>query len=117
MLTFSHGNRVELLVWSPDGNLLLSASENILRLWSKFGEEVAVLVGHHGWIRCCAWSPDGSLLATGGEDGTLRLWARSGKQVAQLLLSAEVGCWCCAWSPDGSLLATGADTLRVWTIK
>ncbi|MEV4383487.1 hypothetical protein AB0J58_42040, partial [Streptosporangium sp. NPDC049644] len=32
------------------------------------------LKGHTDWIRAISWSPNGTHLATGGDDGTIRLW-------------------------------------------
>src|SRR5207302_1300171 len=36
--------------------------------------ELLRLEGHRGPVRCVAFAPGGALLATGGGDGTARLW-------------------------------------------
>ena len=38
------------------------------------GSERAILTGHTGRVTAVAVAPDGSWLATGGDDGTVRIW-------------------------------------------
>lgn len=61
-----------------------------------------------------AVAPDGSWLATGGDDGTARIWdAMSGRERAVLV--GHQG-WVSAVAPDGGWLVTGgADgRVRIW---
>jgi WD40 repeat protein len=45
----------------------------------------AVLRGHTAEVESIAFAPDGKILASGGKDGTLRLWdLASGKETARL---------------------------------
>jgi WD40 repeat protein/serine/threonine protein kinase len=65
------------------------------------------------------WSPDGRRLATGGSEGTVKIWdAVTGRALA--ILSGHTGAVrSVAWSPDGRRLASaGQDaTVKIWDLE
>lgn len=70
-----HTGRIEAIAIHPNGEILASASRDGVRLWNlQTGELLAVLRGYGDWVKSLAFSRDGQFLATGGFDGSIRIW-------------------------------------------
>ena len=116
------GHQAAVLVsrFSPDGQLILTASEDgTARLWlTTSGQNVATLSGHRRAVTCGAFSPDGQTVVTGSDDRTARLWTVSGAQKA-VLRGHNKGVTSVSISPDGtSVLTTSMDrTARLWRLR
>ena len=60
------------------------------------------------------WSHDGAGIVTGGEDGAVKIWSRSG-MLRSTLAANSVPVYALAWSPDASAVLYAVD--KVLTIK
>ncbi|MEB3181645.1 MAG: AAA-like domain-containing protein [Nostocaceae cyanobacterium] len=104
-----HHDRVTDISFSPDGQILASASaDNTVKLWNvQDGILVRSLAGHDSNVWSVSFSPNGRILASSGDDGTIRLWNATGRLLKtfkghnQRLSSVS-------FSPNGKTLAVAA---------
>lgn len=74
--------------------------------------------GHQGHVNCVAFSSDGSLLASGGADGTVRIWlVDEGTELARLEGHIKA-VRAVAFGPDGGVLFSGGEdgVIRRWPV-
>ena len=76
----------------------------------------AILTGHVGLLTEVAIAPDGTWLASGGEDGTVRIWDPGTGQQRTALTGHDGAVRAVAIAPDGTWLASGGEdgTVRIW---
>jgi len=113
-----HSGSVSCCSWSPDGRLILSASDDhTLKLWDpKTGRCIRTLSGHSDVVNSCAWSPDGQQILSASADETLKLWDPSTGDCIRTLSGHSSSVNSCAWSSDGRqiLSASEDETLKLW---
>lgn len=127
----AHGSEVWALAFSPDRNLLVTASADdtdALKLWSTAGALLQVLSGHVGLVLDCAFSRDSLQLVTCGFDRTVRLWrwqqgALQPSWVCENVLAGHGDAvLSCAFAPGnaavGGVVASGSrdGTARAWRL-
>src|SRR4051812_2412704 len=97
--------------------LLLAAATVIWYFERGPHDEFATLKGHRDGVLSLAMAPAASgIVATGGGDGTVRLWDVARQSQKAVLKGHTDRVLAVAWSPDGALLASGgADrTIIIW---
>ena len=116
-----HKQRVPALVFSGDGRILASASDDCtVRLWNvRTGELLQTLQGHARFVSSVAFHPAGNMLASGSYDQTLRLWSVADGSCMQILRGHTENIRSVMFSPDGKRLASGADdqTICLWNAQ
>ena len=121
------------IAFSPDGEALISAGDNTIKLWNLIsGKLIKTLRGHADhWsesaVTSLTVSPNGKFIASGGTDNTIRIWhlqdfleSKQGKTHTltghgQGSLMAQ-GVRAVAFSADGTILASGGGdkVIKLW---
>ena len=127
-----HSGKVHNLVFTPDGNRLISISEDkTIRIWNaQTGEQVKKFEsqigdGYEGMLYASALSPDGKFLAVGGyqvstekENYVIIIDIEKGEQVATAIGHTDV-INSLSFSGSGQFLASGSadGTVRIWKME
>jgi WD40 repeat protein/energy-coupling factor transporter ATP-binding protein EcfA2 len=113
-----HGDRVNSVSYSPNGQLLASASDDkTVVIWSRDGTLLHKLGGHKSQVRYITFSQNGQFLASASADQTIKLWKSDGTLV-KTFLGHEDEINSVRFSPDGKMLASASrdGTVRLWQL-
>jgi WD40 repeat protein len=123
-----HGERVNSVAFSPDGNRIVSGGNEgdntgSVRLWdANTGQLIAATtIGEaQRIVWAVAFSPDGRRVAAAGVDGFIQvLDADRLQRVGQPLKGHEDRVVSVAYSPDGRTIASASrdETIRLWDVE
>ncbi|XP_014282320.1 intraflagellar transport protein 80 homolog isoform X1 [Halyomorpha halys] len=82
--------------------LLITSSDGRFHLIGKSGRIEKSVDAHKGAVLVGQWSPDGSSLLTGGEDGNLKIWSRSGMLRSLAVQGTGVPVYSAFWGSDST---------------
>ncbi|PSB02996.1 WD40 repeat domain-containing protein [Merismopedia glauca] len=115
------------MAFSPDDQMLVTASRNTIKLWvigdeasaprQPLGQSLRTWSEHSGWIRYVDFSPDGHLIASAGnEDRTLRIWEVETGECRHILVNPGGSVLTCTFHPTEAIVATGNGdcTTKLW---
>ena len=113
--TLEHDSPVSDVSFSPDGRLLVTASDKTAQLWIVETGEKGYTLSHDHSGSGASFSPDGNLVVTVGTDQAEFWDAKTGMKRYALNHPFVRRA---AFSADGQYLLTASrDTARVWNLK
>jgi WD40 repeat protein/energy-coupling factor transporter ATP-binding protein EcfA2 len=110
-----HTAPVQQAIFSPDGQLVASASEDhTLELWRIDGTLLANFNLHSDEVMSVSFSPNGQLIASASKDKTVKLWHLDGS--LEKTLQHECELTSVSFSSDGQKIVVGCvdHTAKLW---
>ena len=82
----------------------------------EFEGSDVTLYGHTAPVECVSYSPDGTQVASGGYDGTIKLWDASTGTEVRTLQGHTNAVWDLSFSSDGTRIVSGSwdHTVKIW---
>ena len=102
---------------SPKGKTATGHEDGRVSIWGKTGTN---FLAHSRMVVGVAFTPDGNILATGGEEGTAKLWDVATVREIATLKGHLRSIHALDISPDGQRLATGGggdESVKLWDMR
>jgi WD40 repeat protein len=118
--TLYHKDSIYSAVFSPDGQKILTASEDkTAKLWRIEGKRKTdpLILKHEARVMSAVFSPDGKYLLTASWDKTAKLWSFGGKLQAEFKHDGPVSS--AVFSSTGELILTASrdNTAKLWGLE
>ncbi|EAZ89783.1 nSTAND1 domain-containing NTPase [Crocosphaera chwakensis] len=110
----SHGNAVYEVSFSPDRKIASASQDHTVRIWTLDGILLQTLKADSFYVESVTFSKDGEYLASGGRDGTVKLWSDN-QQVQPRLMNSDKKTL--SFSQDSQLIAYGTIDNTVEILK
>jgi len=113
-----HGNRLQAAAFSPQGDLLFTASSDGVKLWNVLGHEPVEVRQLVGAKSPAAIVPAGDMLAAAAGEGRIGIWQLGSGEAVKDMPCPSVPLSLAA-SADGKLLAAGCmdNMIRIWDLQ
>jgi WD40 repeat protein len=111
--------KVKTAVFSPDGKLIVTASDDhTARLWKVNGEPIGPVLKHNAAVSSAVFSPDGNWVVTASGDNAARIWEVASGKPIRPVLKHDAAVSSAVFSPDGNWVVTASDdyTVRIWEV-
>lgn len=111
-----HTQGINSIEITPDSQMLISAGDDIIRLWDiKTGQLLNTLKGHLKGVTSLCLSGDGATLASGSRDKTISMWRLPDGNLLANLSANVASVWSLAMTESASTIASASyQEIRLW---
>ncbi len=116
----SHSESVYSVSFSPDGQILASAShDQTIKLWNVPSRKSFSTLTGHLWVYDVAFNHDGKLLASANGDHTVKLWDVDTSLELQTLEAHTGNVAAVVFVPNTQMVISGSwdYTIKIWNTK
>ena len=112
-----HGDSVNAVFWTSNGERIITASEDTVRLWSNTGHAVQEPIQVSSRISSLEFNPAASIVAVAADDGTVTLWSATNGQAIGDPMRNENSVTALGFGSADQLLVGYSDgSARVWSV-
>jgi WD40 repeat protein len=122
----AHGNSVFSIIYSPEGDKLISGGRDaLLKVWDTNQDFACIssVAAHWYTINAIAYHPLGHIFATGSRDKTIKIWSNDTFELLKVIDTVKSGCHINSinslfWSDYNHWLISASDdkSLMIWEI-
>jgi eukaryotic-like serine/threonine-protein kinase len=113
-----HVAAVMALAWSPDGQHIVSGSnDQSAQVWRiQTADKVLTYRGHASWVHAVAWSLEEAKIASGSWDNTVQIWDAVTGNTLLTYRGHTKNVNAVAWSPNNMHIASSGydQTVQIW---
>ncbi|BAQ66690.1 WD40 repeat domain-containing protein [Geminocystis sp. NIES-3709] len=111
-----HTQGIESIEITPDSQILISAGDDLIRLWDvNTGKLINTLKGHLKGVTSLCLSGDGSTLASGSRDKTISVWRLPDGNLLANLSANVASVWSLAMTESANMIASASyQEIRLW---